>query len=145
MFPMHLANFKSYNLYTFQPWWWLYLLYNYQMASSQKDPQKPYMEALRNADIWMKHNHCLHSRNNFTRLFQVRKEGTFLIPTKTVMGVWVSVSLSQYQKQPFCLCVEQVLALVLLIAGEMFVKTEGRRKSEGLGQTFFSISTSAGL
>lgn len=55
------------------------------MASSQKDPQKPDMEVVRNADIWMQHNHCLHSHNSFTRLFQVRKQGTFLTPAETVM------------------------------------------------------------
>lgn len=82
------------------------------MASSQKDPQKLYTEVFRNADIWMKHNHCLHSHNNFRRLFQARKQGTFVTPTTTAMGVWVLVSLSQYQKQPFYLCAEEVVALV---------------------------------
>lgn len=115
------------------------------MASSQKDPQKPYMELFRSAAIWMTHNHCLHLHNNFTSLLQVRKQGTFLTSATTATGVWVLVSLSQYQKKPFYLCAEQVLVLVRLIAGEMFVKMEVGRKSEGLGQVFFSFSTSNGL
>jgi len=53
------------------------------------------------------------------------------------MRVWVSASLSQYQKKPFYPCAEQVLALVCLIVGEMFVQTQGRRKSESLGKGFF--------
>lgn len=53
------------------------------------------------------------------------------------MGVWVLVSLSQYKKQPSYLCAEQDPPLACLIAGEMFVKTEGRRKSEGLGGLVF--------
>lgn len=109
------------------------------MASSQKDPQKPYMELFRSAAIWMTHNHCLHLHNNFTSLLQVRKQGTFLTSATTATGVWVLVSLSQYHKKPFYLCAEQVLVLVRLIAGEMFVKMEVGRKSEGLGQVFFFL------